>query len=535
MRASTQNRVVVLSLAFVVGVSIASSAWWFAPRPSPREPIVALFEERAPERSATEHSLLPTKSSSSSLSSASERVEVTPTAATPALRAPVMLRGALHGSRRRGAELEIRIYPRFDESVEASWIEEAHAAFDESPFAMPFAGASVDLSELDALEELNQRREQMRLRDFDLLASAGRGPLGVTAHADAEGRFERDLSSLLDDSRGAPLGFDLTIRHPNFAPITAFVALQERGAPVSAVRWTNPQPIVLEFRSVLDPRCLVRGVASCFDGPCSLRVEAWHLLNDRPAAMAAETTVNVSDGTFEISVPIDGRFAISVFAEGYVPQTRTIFTYDELDLWLGVITLNRGFTFAGRVDLSRHTFGGRTWVYLSRENPVLRREVLGRHGNLWIRGNFEPETSAVQTDEEGRFEITGLAEGAYEMRVGIDRNWWTQMDPVVFVRVPDENAFVKPLLAHIGVELEQGGQPAVRRALRVSGVGRSSSSSADLVSDRFGRADLWLFPGEPYLVHVAQEHGSPWVYGKVVPWTQLEVSEQISMSVQARR
>lgn len=94
---------------------------------------------------------------------------------------------------------------------------------------------------------------------------------------------------------------------------------------------------------------------------------------------------------------------------------------------------------------------------------------------------------------------------------------------------------IRPDLVQVALQVEQGRAPVDRRTLRLRGVGAGSQSSVELVTDRLGRADLDLFPGEPYVVSVAQAQGPDWVYGKVVPGDRPHFVESIPRAADVRR
>jgi hypothetical protein len=182
--------------------------------------------------------------------------------------------------------------------------------------------------------------------------------------------------------------------------------------------------------------CVIRGFATRFDSDGPVELQAWRLTDDVPTAKVAETAVANGAQSYALSVPPDGRYAVLATANDDLPQTRVLFTYGAFDAWLPPIQLDKGWTFSGTVDLAYHTSGRRTWVYLSRLHPVLRREFFTSQDFLSVREAFEHDDVATETDDQGHFAFEGLAPGAYEMRLGIDREVWTQLDPVTHVEVP---------------------------------------------------------------------------------------------------
>lgn len=372
----------------------------------------------------------------------------------------------------------------------------------------------------------------------ETLESAERDALrggGLTAQVDGHGRFELDVTALLGERGRLPASLLVTLRHENFRSVRAEVPLVRDGEPLSRAALEREGLVLLPFQWQLQPVCVVRGNVGLVEGHGAVHVEAWRLEGDRPRQLLAEDDVDGPDEIFELPCTPCPKIAVVAYCDGFLPQTRVVYVGDELNLWLGRITLDRGFTYSGQVAVGEHTLGASAWLYLSRENPVLNPERFHWRGFVWFDNRFEPEAMAVRTTRDGSFRFTGLAGGLYELRMGIDPKWWTQMDPVYFVRAPAEGVTLRPWLTRIELQVEQGDLPVSARPIAVRGLGRDGASTARLVTDGIGRAQLRLFPGEPYVVSVEQPRGPAWEYGKVTSRERLDAIERISMAAHPAR
>lgn len=425
------------------------------------------------------------------------------------VRATVVLQGQWLGARGYESALEVRVT-----SVAAATLER---------------WADVDDRWWGELQE------ELRISNLE---SAGLDSLhggGMPVQVDGHGRFELEVTALLRERGRLPASLLVTLRHENFRSVRAEVPLVVNGEPLSRAALEREELIVLPFQWQLQPVCVVRGNTGLVDGHGAVHVEAWRLDGDRPRELLAEDDVNGPDDVFELPCTPCPKVAVVAYCDGFLPQTRVVYVGDQLNLWLGRITLDRGFTYSGQVAVGEHTLGASAWLYLSRENPVFNAERFRWRGFVWFDNRFEPEATAVRTASDGSFRFTGLAGGLYELRMGIDPNWWTQMDPVYFVRAPAEDVTLRPWLTRIELQVEQGDLPASERPIAVRGLGRGGANSARLVTDGIGRAQLRLFPGEPYVVSVEQPRGPAWEYGKVTSRERLDAIERISMAAHPAR
>ncbi len=444
-----------------------------------------------------------------------------PSAVGADVRATIVLRGELGDAHQLGRELDIRVQPWWRSHGELA----AHSA-----------GVGVQWGEFD--DGANSAFERIDVRNVDVrnveqvrevLIADGEPGLGVSAHPD--GSFERDVTSLFLGARGVPDGLVLTVQHKNFLPMSRWIESVSNAAPLDAARLEREVRYEITFYERLQPVCLLSGLAVCFDSDCKARVEVWALDGDKPGGLRGEASTSSAAREYEIAVEPGHRYAVVACADGYLPRTVIVHTLDALNLHVEPLVLDHGARFSGRIDLARHTFGGEVWLYLSREKPVLSREPrYGRDALIWTGREFAPSVDGVRSHDGGAFEFAGFALGRYELRVGIDREWWTEMDPVFYVDVPARDVVLPAPLARVELQIEQGDEPLASRAIRLEGLGRSSASRAHLRTDRDGRAEAWLLQGEPYMVFVPMPSGPEWSYGKVVPWNTSALTEHIRMS-----
>jgi hypothetical protein len=440
----------------------------------------------------------------------------------PAVRARVLLRGRLHDTRGLAPDIDLRIRPTFppdDENTEPipNGVRAAPA-----PKVRALGQLATGITESTFSAELETVVRLNQNDDFE-------GTLPLVASVD--GYVERDITPLFSDPQALPQALWIEVRHKNFEPRKYFVAPEFNRRAIDSAMLAREGEIVLSFDITLVPRCVARGQAWSRDGAAaSIRIEAWILARGRPAGLHASAAVSSADDIFELALVPDQRYAIVALCDGLSPLTMVVYTSGALDLWLAPFVLDGGVTISGHVDLGAHLFGSESWLYLTPDGDLDPRDRFGMSGLIWTGSAFQPEVRSAQAASDGSFALDGLVPGRYRLRVGLDRDWWTEMDPVFVVSAPSSELALRPPLAHVTLQLEQEELPFARRDLRVRGAGRCSDRvSPTLTTDGLGQAAVWLLPGEPYIVEVPMGRND-WKYGKVAPWNHSEFVELVSMS-----
>lgn len=488
---------------------------------SPREVAATPAQDRAPDEPLV-------------LSSLPER-EAAPTrvagiAATelPRLhpRARVVLRGTLRNSLDRAGEIDLRVRREWSRDIEAL-----------SETALPtWSGALDDTQSLPP--ELRGRVKSTvllggtrTLRGVDYADGEDSPAQSIRVQAGDDGSVEADITALFEGVIEVPDSIWLEIKHPNFDPAQHAISAAVGGRRITRAMLTHEGEFVLNFDVTLVPRCVVRGSAWASDGEArSIQIEAWELQNGRPAGMKARAVVESSHDIYEFSLTPDRRYAIVAFADELSPATAVVFASGALDLWMSPFVLEAGVAIAGRIDLGQHVFGNDVWLSLAPDYPIDPHLRFGSSGLVWTGVSAQTEARNAHAGDDGSFAFEGLAPGRYRLRIGIERDWWTEMDPVFVVYAPSTDLVLVPQLTRVTLLVEQGRRAFAHRDLRLRGAGRNGKHvSPMLKTDGFGQAAVWLLPGEPYIVDVPMGKND-WSYGKVTSWYRSEIVERIDMS-----
>jgi hypothetical protein len=439
-----------------------------------------------------------------------------------AVHARVFLRGRLHDSRGLAPDIDLRIRPTFPDDDASTEVIPNDVRAAPVPKVRALGQLATGISEGTFSAELERVARLDQNDDFEETL-----PFVATV----DGSVDRDITQLFSNPRLLPRGLWIEVRHKNFEPRKYFVAPEFNRRVIDSAMLAREGEIVLSFDITLIPRCVVRGQAwSRAGAAASIRIEAWILARGRPAGLHASTAVSSADDIFELPLVPDQRYAIVALCDGLSPLTTVVYTSGALDLWLAPFVLDGGVTISGHVDLGAHLFGSESWLYLTPDGDFDPRDRFGMSGLIWTGSAFQPEVRGTQAAGDGSFALDGLVPGRYRLRVGLDRDWWTEMDPVFVVTAPSSELALRPPLAHVTLQLEQEQLPFVRRELRIRGAGRCSDRvSPTLTTDGLGQSAVWLLPGEPYIVEVPMGRND-WKYGKVAPWNHSEFVELVSMS-----
>jgi hypothetical protein len=441
-------------------------------------------------------------------------------------RARVVLRGTLRNSRDRAAEIDLRVRREWSRDIAVlseTALQNWSAALDDAESLPPEVRGRVK-----STTHLGGGRT---LRGFDNAAGEDSPEQSIHIHAADDGSVDADITTLFEGVLEVPDSIWLEIAHPNFDPAQHAIATAVDGRRITRAMLMHDGEFVLGFDVTLVPRCVVRGSAWASDGQArSIQIEAWELQSDRPTAMRARAVVESSQDVYEFSLTPDRRYAIVAFADELSPATAVVFASGALDLWMSPFVLEAGVAIAGRVDLGEHVFGNDVWLSLAPDYPIDPHLRFGSSGLIWTGVSAQTEARNAHAGDDGAFAFEGLAPGRYRLRIGIERDWWTEMDPVFVVYAPSTDLVLVPQLTRVTLHVEQGRRAFAHRDLRLRGAGRNGKHvSPMLKTDGFGQAAVWLLPGEPYIVDVPMGKHD-WSYGKVTSWYRSENVERISMS-----
>jgi hypothetical protein len=546
------QRAVLIGLC--AALAVAAGAWLLAGGlrdGQAASPVVLAQDANAPARSSAGEIVLaaePLKLAAPAEAAAEAPIAPPPVASERevvdnAPRARVMLRGQLKGARGLGAELQVFATPDFADNDSGGstrgviftdgnddpWAARAVAPtpFPNNPELAPSiaSGYAPLFGSPDSLT-LDPRDASVH-RNLRTLASSP--TLALNARAD--GTVDADLSVFFANPLAIPQQIALRISHANFTTqqITILCRTAD-GHDIDRAALRRTGELVIPFGGDLMPVYVARGQAALCDGGSEqVHVAAWQLVDGRPRVSAGWTAIAAGSGSFALRLEPDHDYAIVACAPDTAPQTRFVTTVGDLNIDVPTFQLERGVSISGRVDLGRHSFGGAAWLCAADYSNPLLLDVAGTE-LAWNGAAFERRTCSAQAGPDGTFTLSGLARGRYSLRLGTTRTW-APADATFQAYAPSSDIVLAPPLVHVTLKLELERAPLPEHELRVHGVGECSARATPvMISDVLGRAELWLLPGEQYVVDVPMSERDTRSYGKIVPWNRGEVVEVVSMS-----
>ena len=547
------QRAVLIGLC--ASAALAAGAWWFASGSHEGQaavPVVMASGPSAPDRpSDAELALAPLPEEHDEpaeaipvapdfeLAAASEREVVD---AMP--RARVILRGQLSGARGLGAGFQLYAWPVYAES-EGSRRDGTVFEYSDDPWSSRLAAPSLAPTPFPSNPELPRSGPPTyspKFQGADSLApdareDAARRPrslvsfISLAISARADGTVDADITPLFANHQAIPQQISLRVAHPNFATQDiSFPCRTLDGQAFDHAALQRSGELVVPFELTLTPLYTVRGQAALCDGSAEqVHVSAWPLVDGRPRVSSGWTAFAAGSGTFALKLDPDRDYAIVACAEDTAPQTQFVRTEGDLEITLPAFQLERGVSISGRVDLARHSFGGAAWLCAADTASGQMLEVAGTE-LVWNGVAFERRTCSAQAGPDGSFTLAGLSRGRYSLRLGTTRTW-APADTTFQAYAPSSDIVLAPPLVHVTLKLELDHGPLAEHELRVHGVGECAARATPVLkSDALGRAELWLLPGEQYMVEVPMSERDTRSYGKIVPWNRGEVVELVSMS-----
>lgn len=239
--------------------------------------------------------------------------------------------------------------------------------------------------------------------------------------------------------------------------------------PAAVTRYLRPDDDV-GIELVLAPggKPLTGLVTDATGGPIAgARVDAAGLDRIARASDAVATTMTGSDGSYKLSVPL-GQLLVAVSNPDYAPQARYV------DVGAGGAVANfslvPGAVIEGTVR-DEHT-----------KEPIAGAAVVGRRDRGGVMMLAEGGVHRAVTGSDGRFRITGLRPGAYELSARHDRK--SSREPsLVGVGVADQVTDVELLIGARpvirGVVVDDRGAPVPLLEVAAFGEGSTTRAGAD--------------------------------------------------------
>jgi hypothetical protein len=233
----------------------------------------------------------------------------------------------------------------------------------------------------------------------------------------ADGTFEVDVSSFFE-AGNPPTQIQATFDHPAYALLKHKVRMQD-GKPRGPDGPVEVRADVTLVRALVVEGQITSEVGDPLEGVQVALLEREGEGFRRNAVddlVAPEVAKSDPDGRFRLRSPRPGRFLVATLSRTWLPACR------EVRLELGVrldpvlLRLTPGLRIAGRV-----TVNGRPLpkARVEAERLEAAQEMRFRfHAFVWREGRLWPGERYAETDERGRYVVTGLDPGAWTLALG---------------------------------------------------------------------------------------------------------------------
>lgn len=248
------------------------------------------------------------------------------------------------------------------------------------------------------------------------VVSYNRLEVEIDARTGEDGTYEVGVGALFDVEDELPLILIVQAEHPRFMPGSVRIPITGRDRTGAGRVYTGD----VELRSA----AVLRGQLLHEDG--SPVTNGWvrilRLIDGtvRQPEGVQESTPTDSEGRFRLAhSEDDAEMVLFANAPGLLPATRTVQLHTDRTTELDPIVLGRGHAISGWLRVRGEPLAGmqvrcqRHWKDGSRSVIVGRRSA----AVLWKDGVVTPQEKITTTDENGRFELTGLTPHEWHVRL----------------------------------------------------------------------------------------------------------------------
>ncbi len=330
--------------------------------------------------------------------------------------------------------------------------------------------------------------------------------IAASGSADEQGRFRIDLTELLLTQ---PSGLVIKFEREGLLPVEF-----EWPLALDAARWGMVEVYEIRAELIVPARCEVVGrivapperEVRIHPRPApSVAIFEW--VDGRPqVAAASSTSCDRSSGDFRVQLECDRDYVLVALLEGFRPWTRRLERRDFVDL--GRVVLERGESIAGRARVTGEPVSGavRARFKHASAGEFTQCCIAGRW-LVWTGAGFEWESQGVVSDQDGRFELSGLALASYTLELGSMQHAYASAASVIDVVAPSGSVELGPRVCRVELQVFDDGALAAGRTLEISEVGRTGTIIGTHRTDANGVATLWVDPARSTSVALAPEAG----------------------------
>ena len=333
--------------------------------------------------------------------------------------------------------------PESQEKPAGAPLLEGTANADEPPGATtpPVAAESAD--EQDAPEFLVRGRveglpaegaEHARV----LIRRVPRGdwepePGGTAGKVRADATFEVDVTSLLDGD-SPPGELDVQVDHPSCAPGRARFEADVGRAPKAWDVLVKLAPAVVAFGTVVDERG--EPLANATVGAFTMKGSELFLGDVIPVPPLQEVVTD-AEGKYRLRLESSGPHVIAAHAALRLPASTTATLGRNREASLDPLVVRPATSISGRALHEGRPIPG-MWMRAqwATEEEAGTPVTLGQTTLEWRRGAIVRAEAETESDEEGRYELSGLPLGSWRVAMrhgrvpGIDYATWGLLESV---------------------------------------------------------------------------------------------------------
>ena len=351
---------------------------------------------------------------------------------------------------------------------------------------------------------------QLRVRGVARFALPG--DLDVRGTPAADGSFELDVTRLFAAARAKRPLEELVVEsdHPRYVLESLHIPTTiAAGSNAGGAEHRYTAEIKLSLAGLVAGRALAPQSASA----SGTRVALYAIVASLPIEPPVDFGTCTADGAFCLRARAAGEHALLIMSDGLRPTTIAASLAPGLRTSLGTIVLDEGAVIEGHADHLGLSMQAGALVSVTATSMSASLAFEGAR-LAWSDGKFERAGRIVETDQDGRFRIGGLAPGPYRLgvssaapqgapasqrRLPLSTAAWTLVD------APASTLEIHATFATVQLRLHSadGSAPTTLKPARVRWKQQGNSTDFPLAFD-----DLGLVSVEPGLaceVHIEAE------------------------------